>query len=101
MKHLSLKQLMHREVRNLDGKPLGHVSDLVIHPDAGRVEFVRLAFLTEGDWDTAIVEVPWSQFETEGDDLKLNVSRGTLARVARLRQAKPLIQTNGGMNVKS
>lgn len=79
-KSLSASTLMGDKVRNLDGDNLGHLEEIVIDLEKGRVSYAVLAtggFLGLGD---KFFAVPWDLLtvDTENEELILDVSKEML-----------------------
>jgi sporulation protein YlmC with PRC-barrel domain len=46
--NLRLSHLMHRTVQSSDGKTLGHINDLIVDPQSGRIDFAILSLSPAG-----------------------------------------------------
>lgn len=77
---LSASTLTGDDVRNLDGEKLGHLEEIVIDLDSGRVNYVVLSsggFLGMGD---KLFAIPWDLLtvDTENKEVILDVSKDSL-----------------------
>jgi len=65
------------------GERLGEIGELVVNPEDGYIEYVKLWL--DSDFNSRLeVIVPWSQFHLSSDrgHLELNISRDVLQTVA-------------------
>lgn len=77
---LSASTITGDDVRNLDGDKLGHIEDLVIDLDQGRVNYAVLSsggFLGLGD---KLFAIPWDMIsvDTESKEVVLDLSKEAL-----------------------
>lgn len=77
---LSASTITGDDVRNLDGDKLGHIEELVIDLDSGRVNYAVLSsggFLGVGD---KLFAIPWDllTIDTDNKDVVLDLSKETL-----------------------
>ena len=83
---LAVSRLLRRPVEDPGGEKLGHVDDLVVDLQAGRIEFVRLRVHDPEGQARRFVLVPWSQLSAApGADrpLVLPVSYRVLRSLSR------------------
>lgn len=79
-KSLSASTLAGDKVRNLDGDKLGHLEEIVIDLDTGRVDYAVLSsggFLGRGD---KLFAIPWDLItvDTDNHEIVLDLSKETL-----------------------
>lgn len=90
--HESLHQLLNVAIFDLDGVRSGRLTDMLVDPRDGRVEYVQIALDSSGSGAPRYAVVPWSTIgvsrepaATDGRERWfVKVRRETLERIARL-----------------
>ncbi|WP_339779780.1 PRC-barrel domain-containing protein [uncultured Marinobacter sp.] len=83
---VELSRLLNSAVKNCEGEVLGYIHDIVLNPHNGRIEYVRLALVTdEVDTESSSIAVPWSQFKLVNiaADIELDISPEVLRVCAK------------------
>ena len=74
--NLELSQLLSSPVKSNDGQILGHINDIILNAQNGRIEYVKLSLETNEYVAAQFVAIPWSQFKLVNIevDVELNIS---------------------------
>ncbi len=92
-RHTSVQASLGGILLDAEGRDSGHIRDLLVDRDTGRVDFVRVAIEPGGSQAPArTIAIPWSAVRPPGGNgqpWQARVRRETLAKMARFDAAQP------------
>ena len=79
-----LTDLLNWTTRDIRGQPVGHIADVIIDPDEGRIAFLRIQMNRRGVPSDVRITVPWSaisRISESGRDIWIAARKDTLLRL--------------------